>query len=106
MPEDLRSDNPFAIIGEEDAVLGFRALGFKIYAVEENTEFKIALEEVVNQKTPVCLVEESIYRAKKEEINNYKNLPLPIFVPFAKNAGMDLLEEIIKEIRLKAIGTN
>jgi len=33
MPEELYPDKPFAIIGAEDVVSGFQALGFRVYVV-------------------------------------------------------------------------
>ncbi len=101
MPEN----NSLAIIGEEDAVLGFGALGFKIYAVGEEADFKKILDEVLRDKTMICLVQDYIYQRAIEEINKYRSLPLPVFIPFGKDANTDLLDTMIKEIRLKATGT-
>ena len=105
MPESTHLEKPLAIIGEEDAVLGFQALGFKVYPVKEPQEFSSAWDEVIAQKTAVCLIQDNIYRAQEAQINAYKNLALPIFIPFTKDAKTDLLEKMIKDIRLKAIGT-
>jgi len=46
MPEELFLEKPLAIVGQEDAVLGFSALGFKAYPVKDVREFKIALDEI------------------------------------------------------------
>ena len=105
MPESAHLEKPLAIIGEEDAVLGFQALGFKVYPVKDPQEFKVALDEVMALRPAVCLVQDNIYRAQEAQINSYKNLALPVFIPFTKDAKTDLLEKMIKDIRLKAIGT-
>ncbi len=105
MPESAHLEKPLVIIGEEDAVLGFQALGFKVYPIKDPQEFKLALEEVVSQKPAVCLVQEEIYRAQEAQINAYKNLALPVFIPFSKDAKTNLLDELVKGIRLKATGT-
>lgn len=104
MPEELHSDNPLAIIGEEDIVSGFKGLGFKPYAIKEPREFKIALDEVMSQKPAICLVQDNIYQEQEAQIKSYKNLALPVFIPFAKDGSTDLLNNIIKNIRLRAIG--
>lgn len=105
MPEVLSLDNPLVIIGDEDVVLGFVALGFKVYAVKEPQEFNLALDEVVRQKVGVCLVQDNIYNLAQDQINSYRNLALPIFIPFTKSAKTALLDNIVKDIRLRATGT-
>lgn len=98
-------DKPLAIIGEEDFILGFKALGFKVYPVKEPREFEKALDEVVNEKNAVCLVQDDIYRILESRINLYRNLALPIFIPFGKDANTGLLEKMVKDMRLRATGT-
>ena len=106
MPEKPPLEGSLAIIGDEDIVLGFQALGFRIYPVSQLQESKAALEEIVQQACAVCLVQDNIYLAAQEEINNYKNLPFPVFIPFSKSQEKGLLETMVKDIRLRATGTN
>lgn len=105
MPEDSVSEKPMAIVGDEDVVSGFRALGFKTYAIKEPKETGVVLDEVVQQKCAVCLVQDNIYLEAQNQISKYKNLPLPIFIPFARKVKADLLETLIKDMRLRATGT-
>lgn len=105
MPSEAHLEKPFAIVGDEDVVLGFRALGFKVYAIKELEEFSKVLDEVVSQGPAVCLVQDNIYRALEDQINSYKNLALLIFIPFTKDAKTALLDQIVKDIRLRATGT-
>ena len=104
MPEELSKENPLAIVGEEDAVLGFTALGFKVYAVKEPRQFNSVLDEVVESKAAICLVQDNLYSLAQDQINSYKGRILPVFIPFAKNGKLGLLDNILKEIRLKANG--
>ena len=104
MPEDISLDNPLAIIGDDDVVLGFKALGFKVYAIPEAQDYKDYVHEAVKDKVGICLVQDEIYKASLELINSYKSLPLPIFIPFSKSARNDLLNIMVKDIRLKATG--
>lgn len=104
MPDGVRSDTNFTIIGDEDIVLGFKALGFKVYAVKGKDDTDAALEEVVNQRAAVCLVQENIYKTVADRINSYKNLPVPVFMPFAKKGRTVLFDDIVKDIRLRATG--
>lgn len=103
MPEV--SENSLVIVGEEDIVMGFKALGFKVYTVKEPQDFRFVLDEVRNQKAAICLVQENIYQDQKEEIDSYRSQALPVFIPFTKDARNILLEEAVKDIRMKATGT-
>lgn len=105
MPEAVSLEKPLVIVADEDIACGFRALGFKVCAVKGPKESGTVFDEIVQQKCAVCLVQDDIYLEAQGQINNYKNLPLPIFIPFAKKAKTDLLEMIIKDIRLRATGT-
>jgi vacuolar-type H+-ATPase subunit F/Vma7 len=105
MLKEAQPDKPLAVIGDEDIVVGFKALGFKVYALREPEEYKAAIDAVVSQPAAVCLVQENIYRRAENEINSYKDLPLPVFIPFSKNAETALLNNIVRDIRLRATGT-
>ncbi len=102
MPEQ---NNSIAIFGDEDIIVGFSSLGFKTYAVKDQQEFKAALEEAMQQKSAICLIQENIYNLVKEEIDTYRSSPLPIFIPFSKSGKTALLDEIARDIRLRATGT-
>lgn len=101
-PESLSLENPFVIVGDDDAILGFGALGFKVYAVRQG--FNVVIDEVVRNNAAICLVQDDVYRVNKSEIEKYNNLPLPIFIPFSKEAKADLLDSIVKDIRRRATG--
>lgn len=103
MPEELSLPNPLAIVGNEDMVLGFASLGFKVYPLKEAAGFKAVLDKVIEDKVAICLVQDNLYRQGRDEINNYKNLALPIFMPFSQDKT-DLWDSIVRDIRLKATG--
>ncbi|MCX5702319.1 MAG: V-type ATP synthase subunit F [Candidatus Omnitrophica bacterium] len=97
---------PLVIIGNEDTVGGFKALGFKVYPIKEHQDLKAIFDEVVQAQCAACLVEENIYLRAQDVVNSYKDLTLPIFIPFSKDAKNLLLESIVKDIKLRATGTN
>ena len=118
--KNLEKNFAFAIIGEEDVVLGFEALGFKVYpvrnltadgkliisnGVREPQDFNAVLADATSQEIAIYLVQENIYRAQESQINSYRNFALPVFIPFSKDAKTPLLDTIIKDIRLRATGT-
>ncbi len=102
MPESLSLENPFIIVGDEDVISGFAALGFKVYALRQG--FNAIMEEVMRDNAAVCLVQDDVYRANKTEIEKYNNLPLPVFIPFSKDLKSDLLDSAVKDIRRRATG--
>lgn len=105
MPEEKLLENPFVIIGDEGMVSGYRALGFKVITLNDRNDFKSALEETMRSKAAVCLVQDDIYESQKKEIDNYKNIPLPVFIPLAaKDSEKDLLKDMVRDIRIKATG--
>jgi vacuolar-type H+-ATPase subunit F/Vma7 len=86
-------------------VSGFKALGFKVYAAKQAEECSAMLDKAVSEKPAVCLVQDNLYQAMETQINSYRHLALPVFIPFAKDAGTALLDSIVRDIRLRATGT-
>jgi|WetSurMetagenome_2_1015567.scaffolds.fasta_scaffold112422_3 hypothetical protein len=99
-----KNKQPLVIFGTEDLILGFKALGFRICPVKDAVEFNAILPGIIAQGAVVCLVEENLYRAAAGGIAPYRNLYIPIFLPFAKESQSDSLDSLIKEIRLRATG--
>ncbi len=104
MPDALLSENVLAIAGDEDVVLGFKALGFRTYVLKEAGDFEIIFDELVRDKIAVCLVQDKLYRLAKDVIDSHKDLPLPIIVPFAIDGSTGDLDDLVKNIRLRATG--
>lgn len=104
MPENISQEGSLAIIGDEDLVVGFKALGFKVYPIQDFQDHVQCLTEAVNAKAAICLVQDDIYSLAQEFINSYRSLALPVFIPFSKSAKKDLLEGMVRQIRLKATG--
>lgn len=104
MPETLSLENPLVIVGDEDVISGFKALGFKTYALKEEKDFEIIFKELVHSKTAVCLIQDKLYRIASDIIDSYRDLPLPIVIPFAASGAMDELDGLVKDIRLRATG--
>lgn len=104
MPEEDTLPNSLAIVGSEDLVLGFRALGFKVYPAQDKEQVEAALAESAHKGCAVCLVQEELYSLAKESIDSFRDSSLPIFVPFTKDYRTELLDRIVKDIRLRATG--
>jgi vacuolar-type H+-ATPase subunit F/Vma7 len=103
MPEEI-FNHKIAVAAEEDLAMGFAALGFSIYPLKAPEDFKSIVDKLIKENIAICLVQDDAYNANIEKINSYRQLSLPIFVPFSKDADKILLDDILKDIRLKATG--
>ncbi|MDP8259774.1 MAG: V-type ATP synthase subunit F [Candidatus Gygaella obscura] len=104
MSENNLTQENFAVLGREDRVVGFKAIGFTVYIVEENDDISDNVKKIVASETKICLVEEVFFIKNKEAFLDYKEKEFPIFIPFSNKESKDSIGEIIKNIRLKAIG--
>jgi len=93
-------ENPIAILGEEDVVLGFKALGFRVYIFIEETRL---FEELLAENILICLVQDKFYKKIADWLRE-KKLNFPILLSFSFPKRIGFLEEKISEIKLKAIG--
>ncbi|MFH0738477.1 MAG: V-type ATP synthase subunit F [Candidatus Omnitrophota bacterium] len=103
LKEDI-SGKTLAIIGAPDLVLGFGALGFQVYAADNKEGTEAALLDSVQKGSAVCLVQEELYRLARERINSFRDLPFPVFIPLSSKDKSAVLEEMVKDIRLRATG--
>lgn len=123
MPSTLKesdAESPLAILGDEDVVSGFKALGFKVYALnpalssrdntlrkrggEELQDIRMILQELIQNKCILCLVQHNFYSVAKEAVEDVKKVTGPVLIPFGKEGNLDLFDTILKDIRLKATG--
>ena len=104
MPDTLATDKTLAIIGDEDVILGFKALGFNTYLPGTQEELKKLLENLVKENCGVCLIQDDYYKTAQDDIDYTRRLPLPVFIPFSKDGGMAALNRTVKDIRLRATG--
>ena len=96
------------IIGDRDSVLGFMALGYSVFEVQNSEDAAAKLHELVrSEKYAVLFVVEDIAIAIQEDIEKYKDKPLPAItvIPGSRGStgyGM----ENIKNAALRAVGTD
>ncbi|MCM8780569.1 MAG: V-type ATP synthase subunit F [Candidatus Omnitrophica bacterium] len=104
MPEEALLENPIAVIGDEDLVLGLKVLGFKIYPVCGPQDYNTVFAKLLNDKVAICLMEDKVYQVLTDKINSSGGQNLPIIIPFSKSGKTELLETILKNVRLRAQG--
>jgi len=104
MPDQKNVEPALAIIGNEELVEGFRALGFSVYPAVRQQEIEAALQEVVRKGCAVCLIETKAFGLVKEQLALFETRTMPVFIPFSKDSGVSALQDAVREIRLRATG--
>jgi V/A-type H+/Na+-transporting ATPase subunit F len=69
------------VIGDKDSVLGFRALGFDVFAVEGAVEAEALLHRLAHGNYAVLYVTEQIAAVIAPAIAGYRNERFPAIIP-------------------------
>jgi V/A-type H+/Na+-transporting ATPase subunit F len=94
------------IIGDKDSVLGFKALGYTIYAVEDAFEAERVFERVADEHAVIFIVEEYAEQIKSS-IDKYREKKLPAVIPVPGSAGAKGLGiSIIRDAMERAVGAD
>lgn len=96
------------IIGDRDSVLGFMALGFKVFDVADGEEARTSLRGAIKSgEFAVIFITESIAMQIEDEIDKYKDMPLPAIVSVpGKDGSLGYGMENIREAALRAVGAD
>jgi len=94
-----------AVIGDNESILGFKALGFDVYhAVDFDTGRKI-LHQLAQSNTAIILVVEDLAFVLQEDIKHYESQisPAIILIPGVTGSLGISLEQITTRVK-KAVG--
>ena len=98
-----------AVIGSNDTVIGFKALGLETFSAESADEAAKALKTLTkdSEEYAIIYIEETFADALEHEINKFKDVPTPaiILIPGREGStgrGLDALNAAVE----KAVGTN
>jgi V/A-type H+-transporting ATPase subunit F len=95
------------VIGEKDAVLGFKALGFSVFPVENKEQAARVLSELAADRYAVVYITERTAAGIENEINQYREKRFPAVIPIPGiqgNVGMGMLG--VKKCVEKAVGAD
>ncbi len=94
------------IIGDKDSVLGFKALGYSIFTVEDGFEAERVFERVADEYAVIFIVEEYAEQIKSS-IDRYREKKLPAVVPVPGCSGTNGLGmSIIRDAMERAVGAD
>jgi V/A-type H+-transporting ATPase subunit F len=95
------------VIGEKDAVLGFKALGFSVFPAENKEQAAQALSELADDGYAVIYITEQAAAGIENEINQYREKRFPAVIPIPGiqgNVGLGMLG--VKKCVEKAVGAD
>ncbi|MBR4296137.1 MAG: V-type ATP synthase subunit F [Clostridia bacterium] len=96
------------IIGDRDSVLGFMALGFSVFDVNDADSARSALRGAVKDGNfAVVFVTERIAALIEDEIEKYKDMPMPAVISIPdKDGSTGYGMSNIRNAALRAIGAD
>jgi len=95
------------VIGDQDSVLGFMALGIDIFPAHDSDTVRQTINKLAAEEYAIIYITEQASLMAKETINRYKdqNLPAIIVVPGIQGSmGIGMTE--IRESAKRAIGAD
>jgi len=69
------------VIGEKDAVMGFIALGFSVFPVENREQAAAVLSDLAEDRYAVIYITEQTAANIENEINQYRERRFPAIIP-------------------------
>lgn len=95
------------VIGEKDAVLGFKALGFSVFPVQGRDQAAEVLSRLAREQYAVIYITEQTASAIMNEIDNYREERYPAIIPIpgvqgSRGIGMQGLKRCVE----KAVGAD
>jgi len=96
-----------AVLGDRDSILGFKALGLEVFAVDEASKARPILRQLAGEDYAVIYVTEQLAVDMQDEINSYKDniVPAVIVIPGTgepMGIGMSSLQNAVK----RAVGAD
>lgn len=95
------------VVGEEDAILAFKAIGAIAMPAITSDEINKALHRLVSDKVPVIFITEQAARLVPEAIKHYDTLQEVAIIPVPGIRGTDGYgRDRVRENVIKAIGAD
>lgn len=99
-----------AVIGSGDSVIGFKALGLDIFAVDNCEEARHTLREITkpaDDEYAIIYIEETMAADILSDISKFKSRPSPaiILIP-GRDGPIGLGQSALKEAVEKAVGSD
>jgi len=95
------------VIGEKDAVLGFKSLGFSVFPVENREQAEKTLAMLAEDNYAVIYITEQTAVNITDKINQYRESRFPAVIPIPGIQGsLGIGMQGVKECVEKAVGAD
>jgi len=95
------------VIGEKDAVLGFKSLGFSVFPVENREQAEKTLTELAGNNYAVIYITEQTAAKIVDRINQYRERRFPAVIPIPGIQGsLGIGMQGVKKCVEKAVGAD
>lgn len=104
---DAGKKTGIAVVGAEDLVYGFRALGFDVFSPGDEDEAREVLKTIGRGDYALCLLHQSLFEPLKEERAALAGRFLPAVVGFSDfRSAVAMLDAMLREMAVKATGSD
>jgi len=83
----VRAMYKMAVIGDRDSIYGFAALGLTLSPCDDAQSASKALRELAKNGYGVIYITEKLFGLIPEDIEHYRDLPLPAIIPIPGITG-------------------
>jgi len=95
------------VIGEKDAALGFKSLGFSVFPVENREQAEKTLTELAENNYAVIYITEQTAAKIVDRINQYRERRFPAVIPIPGIQGsLGIGMQGVKKCVEKAVGAD
>jgi len=95
------------VIGEKDSVLGFKALGFSVFPVENSEQAAGILSDLAKEQYAVIYITEQTAAGIENEIAQYRDKRFPAVIPIPGIQGsLGIGMQGVKKCVEKAVGAD
>ncbi len=103
----MRRMYKIAVLGDQDSVLGFKALGLDIFPVEGTDEARHALHKLAKEEYAIIYITEQLAAVLQADINKYKTSVTPAVILIPGKAGsLGLGAQALQSAIERAVGAD
>lgn len=104
---DAERKTGIAVVGAEDLVYGFRALGFDVFSPADTEEARQILKDIGRGGYALCLLHQSLFEPLQAERAALAGRFLPVVVGFSDfRSAAGTLDAMLREMAVKATGSD
>ncbi len=103
----MNKNGKVAVIGDEDSILAFKAVGVETFTARHNLEANDLLRKLTKQDYAIIFITEEIAQTIKDTLDILKTRAYPAVIPIPSGAGSTgyALESMRQDVE-KAIGAD